>query len=301
MRVAYDGNGDRSPAWWPSLYGADDEIGSLNEVTPERIQRAMLLPVSGRVIELAPVIHQSMPGPIGREWRQTVLADRAVERPGGPGSDWGSFDDHTTSSAHVGCHIDGLAHLGIARRAYNGIPYEQLVARSGLRRLGAEGITPWVTRGLCLDVAAVRGVAVMKRGDVVTPADLEAACLRQGVAVEAGDVVIVNTGWMSHWDDSVVYLDGEPGIGWDAAHWLTDRRVSAVGADNWAVEVLPAEDSGRPWVVHQHLLAEMGTYLIENIRSAELVDSAASAFLFIMSPLKGRGSTGAMAAPIAVV
>jgi kynurenine formamidase len=292
--TGYDGRGARSAPWWPSRYGAGDERGALNELTAEGVLGALRLPTEGRVIELAPLLEPDMPGPIGREWRQIVLADRIA-------GESGTFDDEVTSPAHVGCHVDGLAHLGIARRAYNGIPYAELIARTGLRRLGAENLLPWVTRGVCLDIAALRGVPVMEGGDVITPADLDAACERQGVVVAPGDAVLIHTGWMSHWTDPATYLAAEPGIGWDAARWLTERRVSAIGADNWAVEVLPAEHPDRPWIVHQHTLAESGTYLVENVRTTELASGAHSQFLFIMAPVKGHGSSGAMVAPIAVV
>lgn len=280
-------------AWWPSRYGPGDELGALNELSSEGVLAALRLPAEGRLIELAPLLERGMPGPIGREWRQIVLADRAL--------DGGGFDDEVTAPAHVGCHVDGLAHLGIARRAYNGIPYDELVSRTGLRRLGAEHMIPWVTRGVCLDIAALRGTDVMAAGDAVTAADLEAACARQGIAIRPGDVVLLHTGWMSHWHDPATYLAAEPGIGGEAARWLTERRVSAIGADNWAVEVLPPEDAARPWSVHQHTIAETGTYLVENVRTAELAAGGHSEFLFLMAPLKGRGSSGAMVAPLAVV
>jgi len=294
VTAAYDGNGDRSPRWWPSRYGEGDERGALNELTAEGVLSALRLPAAGRIIELAPLLERDMPSPIGREWRQVVLADRAL-------GERGSFDDEVSAPAHVGCHVDGLAHLGIARRAYNGIPYDELATRTGLRRLGAEHMLPWVARGVCLDIAALRGSEVMAAGDAVTPADLDAACERQRVEPGPGDVVLIHTGWMAHWTDAATYLDAEPGLGWDAARWLTDRRVSAVGADNWAVEVLPPEDAARPWIVHQHMLAETGTYLIENVMTAELVAGGHAEFLFIMAPLKGRGSSGAMVSPVAVV
>lgn len=291
---AYDGEGARSPRWWPSRFGPDDERGALNELSEAGVLAALRLPVAGDVISLAPLLERDMPSPIGREWRQVVLADRAL-------GDEGMFDDEVTAPAHVGCHIDGLAHVGIARHAYNGIPYAELAGRTGLRRLGAENMGPWVTRGVCLDIAALRGVAVMEPGDAVTPGDLEAACARHGVEIAPGDVVLVHTGWMAHWEDAERYLAAEPGIGWAAARWLTERRVSAIGADNWAVEVLPAEEADRPWIVHQHTLAETGTYLIENVRTAELVAATGEPFLFIMAPRKGRGSSGAMTAPLAIV
>lgn len=298
----YDGTGSRSPQWWPSRYGADDEAGALNEITPERTMAALTLPATGRIIELAPVLESDMPGPAQRDWRQIILAESALPDHTDDPSEWTGFEEYMMSSAHVGCHVDGLAHNGIAGRGYNGIHYSEFLARDGLTRLGAENMSPWVTRGVCLDIAAVRGVEVMAPGDMITVADVEAAQERQGVEVGPGDAVLLHTGWMSLWQvDNDRFLEGEPGAGWDVAHWLTERRVSVVGADNWAFEVIPFETPERAFVVHQHLLAETGTYIIENIRTADLVAGGHSAFLFIMTPIKGTGSTGAMVSPIAIV
>lgn len=300
--AAYDGRGSKSPQWWPSRYGPDDEAGALNEITPERTMAALALPTSGRIIELAPVLELDMPGPAKREWRQIILAESSLPGHTDDPSEWSGFEEYIMSSAHVGCHVDGLAHNGIAGRGYNGIHYSEFVARDGLTRLGAEHMRPWVTRGVCLDIAAVRGVEVMEPGDMVTVGDVEAACERQGIEVGAGDAVLLHTGWMSLWQvDNERFLEGEPGAGWDVAHWLTDRRVSVVGADNWAFEVIPFETPERAFVVHQHLLAETGTYIIENIRTADLVAGGHGTFLFIMTPIKGTGSTGAMVSPIAIV
>ncbi len=79
-------------------------------------------------------------------------------------SEWTGFEEYMMSSAHVGCHVDGLAHNGIAGRGYNGIHYSEFLARDGLTRLGAENMRPWVTRGVCLDIAAVRGVDMLGAG-----------------------------------------------------------------------------------------------------------------------------------------
>ncbi len=302
MTAAYDGTGSRSPQWWPSRYGANDEVGALNEVIPERTLAALALPRTGRIIELAPVLESDMPGPAKREWRQIILAESALPDHTNDLSEWTGFEEYMMSSAHVGCHVDGLAHNGIAGRGYNGIHYSEFLARDGLLRLGAENMRPWVTRGVCLDIAAVRGVDMLAPGDTVTVNDVESAERRQGVRVGPGDAVLLHTGWMSLWQvDNSRFLNGEPGAGWDVAHWLTERRVSVVGADNWAFEVIPFETLEHAFTVHQHLLAETGTYIIENIKTAELVAGGHSAFLFIMTPIKGTGSTGAMVSPIAVV
>ena len=74
-----------------------------------------------------------------------------------------------------------------------------------------------------------------------------------------------------------------------------------MGADNWAFEVIPFEREEGIFAVHQHLLAEAGTHILENIKTQELVESGRSEFLFCLTPQKSKGSTGAMAAPVAVV
>lgn len=302
MTAVYDGRGSRSPQWWPSRYGPEDQAGSLNEITPARTMSALALPRTGEIIELAPVLERDMPGPAGRDWRQIILADGGLEQHSDDPSEWTGFEEYTMSSAHVGCHVDGLAHNGIAGRGYNGIHYSDFLARDGLTLLGAENMSPWVTRGVCLDIARVRGTTMMAPGDVISVADVEAAEIAQGVTVGPGDVVLLHTGWMSLWQvDNERFLGGEPGAGWELAHWLTDRRVSAVGADNWAFEAIPFETPEQAFVVHQHLLAETGTYIIENVRTADLIAGGHSEFLFVMTPIKGKGSTGAMVSPIAIV
>lgn len=298
----YDGNGRQSPQWWPSRYGPDDEAGSVNELTPDRTMAALSIPAVGRVIELAPVLEAGMPGPAGRDWKQMILTDGALEELGTAKSQWSGFEEYMCHSYHVGCHIDGLCHNGIAGRGYNGWHYRDFFSRTGVTKLGAENMRPWVTRGVCLDIARLLNVEILPKGFVIQPTHLIEACTAQKVEVRAGDAVLLHTGWMSLWNvDNDKFLSGEPGAGWDVAHWLTDRRASLVGADNWAFEVIPFEDDERQFVVHQHLLAETGTYILENVMTQELVDGGHSEFLFILTPIKGRGSTGAMSAPVAVV
>ena len=96
-------------------------------------------------------------------------------------------------------------------------------------------------RGVCLDIAALEGTAMLEEGFAITVEHIEAACERQGVDIGAGDVVLFHTGWSSLWMvDNSRYGALEPGLGWDGAHWLTERRVSLVGADNWGPRAMAA-------------------------------------------------------------
>jgi kynurenine formamidase len=301
---AYDGNGGRSPRWWPSRYGPDDLRGAANELTPPRTLAALRLPRKGRSIELAQLLTEDVPAFPPRFWKQTVLGHGALEdtRLGLGGSDLSYFEEQVTGTYHIGCHVDGLGHVGIDGHFYNGHHYKDFYTPKGLQKFGTETMTPWVCRGVCLDVAAVAGEQQLAGGFVVTPDHLKRASERQSVEVGAGDVVLLHTGWGVKWDQDIhAYEEAEPGAGWEAAHWLTDRRVSLVGADNWAFEVIPFERADGIFAVHQHLLAETGTHILENIKTRELAEGGHSEFLFCLTPQKTKGSTGAIAAPVAVV
>lgn len=299
---AYDGNGARSPRWWPSRYGPDDERGAQNELGGDVALRALRLPREGRAIALAQPLRTEVAQPSPRVAHQVTLAHLAAH--GGPdpgGSDVTAFEDQLTISSHAGCHVDGLGHCGIDGRGYNGVPASEFYDPSGLTRFGIEKLGPWVTRGVLLDVAALHGVATLPADHAVGVDDLERACAAVEVEIAAGDAVLINTGWGALWQaDPEAYFAGEPGLDWDGAHWLSDRRVSAVGADNWGLEAIPGDGRGA-FVVHQHLLTETGTFIVENLTLAELVGTGASEFLFFMAPLRIAGLTGSPVAPVAVL
>jgi kynurenine formamidase len=301
---AYDGNGSNSPQWWPSRYGADDLIGAANELTSDRTLEALKLPQEGRKIELAQLLTEDVPAFPPRFWKQTVLAHGALDatKLGPEGSQMTYFEEQVTGTYHIGCHVDGLGHVGIDGHFYNGHHYKDFYTAKGLTKYGTETMTPWICRGVLLNIADVMGSEQLPGGTVITPDHLEQACERQGVEVRPGDVVLLHTGWGVKWDQDIhEYEEAEPGAGWDAAHWLTDKRVSLVGADNWAFEVIPFEKPQGIFAIHQHLLAETGTHILENIKTEELMQTGRSEFLFCLTPQKTKGSTGAIAAPVAVV
>jgi kynurenine formamidase len=300
----YDGRGAASPQWWPSRYGPDDELGAGNELTAERTLEALKLPRSGKAIKLAQLLTEDVPAFPPRSWKQVVLAHGALEetRLGAGGSDVTYFEEQVTGTYHIGCHVDGLGHVGIDGHFYNGNHYRDFYSAKGLTKFGAETMRPWVCRGVCLDIAKLLGQDTLEGGFVITPEHLESACEQQDVEIRPGDVVLLHTGWGSLWDKDIhEYEEVEPGAGWDAAHWLTDRRVSLVGADNWAFETIPFEREDGVFAVHQHLLAETGTHILENSTTAELAAGGYSEFLFCLTVQMSKGSTGAMASPVAVV
>jgi len=298
---AYDGRGSASPQWWPSRYGAEDRIGAGNELTPDRVLAALKLAKEGRVISIAQDLYPEAPAYGARTFNQLILAHETLHRFAPEGSQTTAFEEVVTQTYHVGCHLDGLGHVHIDGRAYNGIHHTENYTPTGLKNYGASTMPQWVTRGVCLDIASLENAETLPAGYVITPEHLEQACERQGVEVGGGDAVLLHTGWGALWEDADAYTGKEPGAGWAAAHWLTDRRVSVVGSDNWGFEVMPFEKEDEIFVVHQHLLAETGTYIIENIRTKGLVEEGISEFLFFMAPTKVRGATGSMVNPVVVV
>lgn len=300
-QVPYDGNGAQSAPWWPSRYGAEDTLGSANELTPERLLAALSLPRSGVAISLARDLTPESPMFGDRIYYQRIQSGRTLLPAAAGRSQPTSFDEVVTTSMQVGTHLDGLGHVGIAGRHYNGVPYADLFTPTGLTQYSPSELPPWLCRGVCLDLVAVVGAEALTAGFVILPEHLEAAAEAQQSTVQPGDAVLIHTGWGSRWGTPEEYLGGEPGIGWEAAHWLTDRRVSVVGADSWGVECSPAEDPDRPFVVHQHLLAETGTYIVENLDTTELTASGRAEFLFLMTALRVPGATGSMVSPYAIL
>ncbi len=107
------------------------------------------------------------------------------------------------------------------------------------------------------------------------------------MTVEPGDIVFLHTGWGRLWDeDPDRYAASEPGLDESAGRWLTDRRVAVIGADNWAVErvVLDRGPEAPPSPVHQETIARNGTYLVENLRLAELAADGVTTFLAMIAP-----------------
>ena len=301
--VGYDGRGGRSAQWWPSRYGAGDELGAGNELTAERTLAALKIPTEGRLVELAQVLEPTVPAYPPRMFFELVLGHGALEGTmiSPEGTQISYFEEQVSQTYHIGCHLDGLGHVGINGHFYNGVHYKDFYTPTALTKFGMETVRPWVSRGVCLNIAGLLGQEMLPEAFVITADHLEDACRSQGVEVRAGDAVLLHTGWADLWMKEDRYGTVEPGAGWDAAHWLTDRHVSLVGADNWAFEVIPFEKDEWPFVVHQHLLAETGTHILENIKTGELVEGSHSEFLFLLAPNKVKGSTGSMTAPVAVV
>jgi kynurenine formamidase len=112
--------------------------------------------------------------------------------------------------------------------------------------------------------------------------------------------VIFHTGWLSLiGKDDKRYSAGEPGLGVEGANYLTGKGVVAVGADTWGLEVLPFE-TNNVFEVHQILLAKNGTYILENMNTADLAKDKGYEFLFVLGQPRWSGAVQSMINPVAI-
>ena len=292
------------PTWWPSEWGANDQRGAANRLTAERVIARRALIRDGKVYSLGRLYEHGMPLPGKRHFSLTIPGSPT----GGPnGKNQGVYHDDLFSGeiGQIGTQLDGLGHVGVRIAGddyfYNGFRRSQFGTAYGLEKLGIENVGVFFTRGVLLDVARSRGVERMKSGEVITARDLEKALETQAVEIRAGDVVVIRTGHGQLWmKDNAAFSAGEPGIGMEAARWLSDRKIVMVGTDTWATEVVPPEDPDRPFPVHLHLLVRNGIYNIENLDLEELAKDKVYEFAFVLAPLRLKGATGSPGNPIAV-
>ena len=127
------------------------------------------------------VLDDTVPAFPGRTFRQSLTTDPR-RRVGRNQVNW--IVEYVSAPSQMGTHVDGLNHLHAGDRMYNGHRLGDVVGEHGTTKLGIETLPQVVTRGVLVDVAAVRGVDRLAAGDVVTPADAEAALARHGLHVE---------------------------------------------------------------------------------------------------------------------
>ena len=288
----------------PSEWGADDERGAANRITPEKVLEATQLITEGRIYELGRIYEAGMPLFPGRHYSLTIPGSPT----GGPmGKNNVVYHDEMISGqiGQVGTQFDGLGHVGSRINGedvfFNGFKRSEFGAAGGLGKLGVENVGVFVTRGVLIDMAAFKGVDRLPVGTVVTAQDLQDALEQQEVELSEGDVVLIHTGHGTLWMvDNEEYNRGAPGIGMEAALWLAEKKIAMTGADTWPVEVIPSQDPELAFPVHQELIARRGIYNIENLDLSELAADKVYEFAFMFAPVKFKGATGSPGNPIAI-
>jgi kynurenine formamidase len=309
-------------------WGDDDELGTLNHITPQIISHAATLARTGRVIPLG--VPFDAYGPQGahglrrnpihlmildggdetiadriKGWGGAAEAGVAGMFAGGPAK---YNDDYIIMACQAGTQWDALSHVYYDGHLYNGYP------SGAVTGLGAtkDGIDPVarrghvVGRGVLLDVARHRGVDQLPPSTAISPSDLDEVAESQRVEIRDGDIIVVRTGWWREFlanRDGDAWLAGSPGLSWRCAGWLYDHNCAAVAADNMAVEVMPPEDG---IILNFHMLAlrDLGMVLGEIWDLEALsVDCAADGvyeFMLVATALPLTGAVGTPINPIAI-
>lgn len=292
------------PPWWPSEWGKDDQRGAANRQTADKVLEARNLIRSGKVYQLGRLYEHGMPLPGKRHFSLTIPGSPTMA-PSGK-NQMVSFDELVSGEiGQVGTQFDGLGHVGVHigndDYFYNGFKRSEFADAYGHKKLGVENAGVFFTRGLFLDVARLRKMERLPSGYVIRPDELQACLDEAKLTIKPGDVVLIHTGHGKLWmKDNKAFGDGEPGIGMAAARWLTGQKISLVGADTWAIEVVPHEDKDRPFPVHQWNLVRNGVYHLENLYLDDLAADRVAEFAFVFCPLRLKGATGSPGNPIAI-
>jgi kynurenine formamidase len=310
-------------------WGDQDELGTLNLITAEKVAQAASLVTEGKVFPLGVDFGSS--GPQGAfHYRQNPVhvmtidgGDEKTLREYGPKwlcnpsavqlsgySEAGPMrfnDDMIIMPLQAATQWDALSHVYYEDKLYNGFPATSVSSLGayylGIDKVDVKGIT---SRGLLLDLVKLRG-ADTYLDDVerpVTPAELDEAARAQGVEVQPGDIVLVRTGW---WARFLANGDGaEPGAGldWTCASWLHDHRVAAVAADNLMVENPVSGVDGTILPMHMLCLRDMGMMFGEYWDLTALAEDCAADgrydFQLVAPPLSVTGGVGSPINPIAI-
>lgn len=286
-------------------WGPDDEIGTLNYITPADVARAAALAKKGKVFSLGlefgstgpqegwggrfnPIHTMLATGTDAIAGRQDELKLRYA-------------DDMITMPLQCGTQWDALGHIFYGDKMWNGYS-AALVDAVGAHKNGIEKTAAkMVGRGVLLDIPRYLGGDYLEDGFGISIDDLEDCAKAQGVEIRRGDFVIVRTGQMEHrlalgkWAG---YAAGDaPGLRFETNEWIHKKEIAAICADTWGCEVRPNESTvaNQPW--HWVVIPMIGITMGEIFYLKELAEDCAQdgvyEFFFCGPPLpitKGCGS-----------
>ena len=313
-KATVDAYAERYHNW--GRWGEDDEVGTLNFVTAERVAAACALVRRGKTFNLALSLdangpQRPWPGNVRFNPIHTMLktgTDMLASEPQGTPFE-GDADDMLSLPLQCATQWDGLAHYFHRGKMYNGRS-AGLVTSRGAEANGIEKMAGRVTgRGVLLDIPRSKGVDWLDISYAVTPDDLDRCLSHQGTRVESGDFVLVRTGHQTlcestgNWEDYARSL-AAPGLSFTTIPWLHANEVAALATDTVGAEVRPSEVDGvaSPW--HAVAIANMGLLVGEMFSLDELAQDCAEdgayAFLFVAPPLPVTGAVGSPMAALAI-
>jgi kynurenine formamidase len=294
-----------------SPFGPDDEIGMLNVLTPDLRRSIINEADAATVFDLSVDFFMGMP--VWQEFGDPPFQICLTHTPAGTGVDFreglgpeptGGISytgDAVSFYTHCGTHIDALCHWGYHGEIWNHFTAEVHLGSRHWHRAGADRQPPIVARGVLIDVAAAKGVPCLPDSYGITADDIHETLRRQKTQLRVGDVPLIRTGRMTAWPDPQGYLANSPGITMDAAKLLAESGAALIGADNVALEKVPADPEEPSWTpVHTYLIAECGVAILEIADLEAISQEQIYEFAFVAATIRVRGATGAPVRPIAM-
>ncbi|MCG8414567.1 MAG: cyclase family protein [Pseudomonadales bacterium] len=280
-------------------WGAEDEKGTLNLITPQKRIEASQLVQDGISVSMSRFADKEQRPMNGNPFRHSLSVSRFGEHE--VAGDEYSVQYH--GFAHS--HIDGLPHFAHKGQMYNGFSVEELEA-SGAGRLGIHNAFEGIfTRGILVDIPWLRGVEYLEPGTAITAQDLEQWEARTGVRIGSGDVLLIRTGrWervrqQGEW----MFIGRAAGSHASLALWLKERDVAVIGSDGVS-DVMPSGVEGLINPLHELVLVGLGMPILDNLDLDDLAEAATERnrweFLFVGSPLRVEGGTGSPMNPLAI-
>lgn len=305
---------------WGWVWGPQDEVGSLNEMTDASRLAALRLVTQGKTYDLGLAYDRNSyrwPGHspaeiISFRSPQGVKSQKDLPFTTAEGGNAGGTAWHSNAifmSDNVATQIDGLGHIthGADDHFYNGFKASEWGGDFGLRKTDVLTIPPIVARGVMIDVATYKKVDALPGHYEITVADLEGALRAQNIDITPGTVVLVRTGVARYWgengsDHATLAAHDTAGIGMTAAKWLVEQKGAlAIGSDTSSLEYGPAkpEDSapygGSFTPVHVYLLVEQGVHILEFHNQEGLAADKVYEFAYILSTNAIRGTVAGTA------
>lgn len=295
-------------------WGADDQQGSMNYVTPEKIKEAATLVRRGKVFSLALPLDSNGPmnGAFGRSNPIHVMLQDGGDIESGAQDHLNTLrytDDAVYLVLQCATQWDALAHIYHDGKMYNGHGTDAVNSNGALKNSITEVKDRMVSRGVLLDIARYKGKKYLDYSEPIYAEDLAGCAEKQGVTVGEGDIVLVRTGGIGRvrengsWGDE--YAGGPaPGLAISASEFLCERHVAAIALDTWGIEVLPNETPEIFQPLHIILLVNAGIHIGEMFDLEELAEDCAKdgvyEFMFVAPPLTVTGSVGSPVNPQAI-
>jgi hypothetical protein len=283
-----------------SKWGANDQIGALNNITKDNVLAASKLIKQGKTMRMGIETSSKTPAFPPRSYSITIVR---------PGQDYeGQSLGNTKTNYHddilntwvgIGTQLDGLGHIGIDNTYYNCTPGSEITGISGLKKFGIETVPAVATRAVLLDMTALMGKDIIPEGVAFNQPEIEAALKKQGnMKINKGDIVIFYTGWHKLLGvDDKRNGTAHPGLGVQGARYLANLGVAMIGSDTWGLEVIPFENAGQVFHVHQILLAEFGVFILENAVAEQAIKDKVYEGMITVAPHRTTGSVQAIVSP----